>query len=336
VAAASGEALLAIINEVLDFAKIGAGQMRLVHEPIDVEAIVRSVATLFSAAAQNNSIELTVDADPALAPRRMGDSLHLRQVLMNLVGNAMKFAPHGRVVLGVHRLGDATSERVRFEVSDSGFGIDASQQEKIFEPFAQSDSPGQGGQGGTGLGLTISRELVHAMGGELGVVSAPGHGSTFGFDLTLASAPALLRVPQGTGAAAPVRPETARRRVLMVEDNPVNQLICTAMLESMGLEVVLAEDGGAALARLAEGSFAVVLMDCLMPVMDGYEATRRLRELERLEGRERTPVIALTANAFSGDVARCLAAGMDAHLAKPFKTEALQTVMAPWMRDAAA
>jgi nitrogen-specific signal transduction histidine kinase len=148
----------------------------------------------------------------------MGDSLHLRQVLMNLVGNAIKFAPQGRVVLGVHPVGDEASDQGRFEVSDSGFGIDLSQQEKIFEPFA--------------------------MGGELGVVSAPGKGSTFGFDLTLARAPALAGVQPGT-TEAPGAGKPTNSRVLLVEDNPVNQMICSAMLTTMGLEVVLAEDGAA-------------------------------------------------------------------------------------------
>jgi len=330
VASASGEALLAIINEVLDFAKIGAGQMRLVHEPIDIVAIAQSVAELFSAAAQTRSIDLALEADAALAPRRMGDSLHLRQVLMNLIGNAIKFAPHGRVVVRVQPVGAQASDRVHFEVSDSGIGIDESQQARIFEPFAQSDHPGQKPQGGTGLGLTISRDLVQAMGGRLEVSSALGRGATFGFDLTLPRAPEPPAELLRTAPAASVFGASARR-VLLVEDNPVNQVICQSMLEAMGLDVVLAEDGALALEQLAEGSFGAVLMDCQMPVMDGYEATRRLREVERLNGRARTPVIALTANAFSDDVQRCMAAGMDAHLSKPFKVQALQALLVRWI-----
>jgi len=215
-------------------------------------------------------------------------------------------------------------------VSDSGIGIDESQQARIFEPFAQSDHPGQKPQGGTGLGLTISRDLVQAMGGRLEVSSALGRGATFGFDLTLPRAPEPPAELLRTAPAASVFGASARR-VLLVEDNPVNQVICQSMLEAMGLDVVLAEDGALALEQLAEGSFGAVLMDCQMPVMDGYEATRRLREVERLNGRARTPVIALTANAFSDDVQRCMAAGMDAHLSKPFKVQALQALLVRWI-----
>lgn len=330
VAATSGEALLSIINEVLDFTKMGTGQFEVTREPIDVLNVARSVTLLFSSTAQSKLIELRLEASPALAGWRVGDALRIRQVLINLVGNAMKFTQRGTVVVRV--LGDDgdDSGRVTFEVSDSGPGIAESQLDKIFEPFVQAERTTERVLGGTGLGLAISRGLVRAMGGELDVSSKLGQGATFCFGLNL---------PRAEGAApevAPRSPEPERiarlnGRALLVEDNSVNRLIGSAMLERLGLEVVMVEDGKEALDRLASESFEVILMDCQMPVMDGYQATTRLREIERAAGKARTPVIALTANAFSGDVERCLAAGMDDHLAKPFAIEQLHAIIQRWM-----
>jgi signal transduction histidine kinase/CheY-like chemotaxis protein len=330
VATASGEALLGILNEVLDFAKIGANRFQLAADPIDVNAIARSVTTMFSASAQRKSIELQLRADPSLSDLRLGDALRLRQVLMNLVGNAMKFTPQGQVVVKTRRAGGAKSDHVAFEVSDTGLGIAASQHERIFEAFVQADDPLQQHRGGTGLGLAISRQLVRAMGGELEVVSALGQGATFRFELSLERAPDPTPSPAAQPPVA-VRREPLSGRVLLVEDNSVNRLIGSAMLESLGLDVLLAEHGEEALATLAEASVAAVLMDCQMPVMDGFEATHRIREAERLSGGPRVPVIALTANAFSGDVERCLAIGMDAHLAKPYTIDQLRAIIAPWL-----
>ena len=343
VAATSGEALLGILNEVLDFAKIGAGGLQLAREPIDVNAVARSVTTLFSASAQRKSIELRLESDPALDGWRYGDSLRLRQVLLNLVGNAIKFTQRGCIVVGTHCVGSGVSEQVAFEVSDTGIGIDKTQHDRIFEPFVQAQDPARPAQGGTGLGLAISRDLVRAMGGELVVDSLPGKGTVFSFALPLqrAPGPAAAPAPAPPTAVAPEprderRPASLSGRVLLVEDNSVNRMVGTAMLESMGLDVVVAEDGEEALAVLAQTKVALVLMDCQMPVMDGYEATHRLRERERLSCAPRLPVIALTANALSGDIERCLAAGMDAHLAKPFMISQLHALIEHWMAAARA
>ncbi|MBL8349406.1 MAG: response regulator [Burkholderiaceae bacterium] len=328
VAATSGEALMAVLNEVLDFAKLGAGALQLRHEPIELIAIAQSVATLFAAAAQRKQLVLRVQADPALAGWRLGDALRLRQVLLNLVGNAIKFTERGEIVL---RLAPADGDGVRFEVSDTGPGIAAAQHELVFEPFSQVEAPGQRPAGGTGLGLAISRQLVCSLGGELGLHSAPGLGSRFGFTLPLPRAPA----PRPPPPAAPTVPEAAMAgQVLLVEDNEVNRLIGSAMLQSLGLTVLTADDGAQAIALLARPpapDLKAVLMDCQMPVMNGYQATRQLRELEREQQRTRLPVIALTANASSADVERCFAAGMDGHLAKPFTLEQLQAMLATWM-----
>ncbi len=335
VATASGEALLATLNEVLDFAKIGSNLLHVDHAPLDVNAIARSVAALFSASAERNAIDLQFIPDPGLTAMRLGDALHLRQVLLNLVGNAIKFTPQGQVILRTQLLSDDDFERVAFEVKDAGIGIDASQLERIFEPFVQADDPARERLGGTGLGLSISRQLVRAMGGELKVTSVHGQGSTFGFELALEAAPLTAAMPLNDleGASST---ELLKGRVLLVEDNLVNQMVGVAMLESLGLDVVSSENGEEALAKLEVTPFAVVLMDCHMPVMDGYEATHRIREAERRNGRPRLPIVALTANAFTNDVDRCLAAGMDAHLAKPYSTKQLRAALAPWLQEARA
>ena len=333
VAVTSGEALLDVINEVLDFAKISANQLQLAKVPIDVNAIARSAMTVFSAAAQNKGIELRFDADPMLSEAHLGDAMRIRQVLMNLVGNAIKFTPKGAVVVTTRRVATVPSESIEFAVSDTGAGIEKSQQEHVFEPFVQADSPALHHQGSTGLGLAISRDLVRLMGGELALVSAPGEGATFSFTLPLESA-ASVTATLPPSPAPDLQP--LHGRVLLVEDNPVNRLICSAMLESIGIDVVTAEHGEQALEKLAEARFDAVLMDCLMPVMDGFEATRRFRQTELARSGSRTPIIAVTANAFVPDVERCLAAGMDAHLAKPFTIGQLRAALVRWIGQKAA
>jgi signal transduction histidine kinase/ActR/RegA family two-component response regulator len=330
VAMASGEALLAILNEVLDFAKIGSNLLHVDLAPIDVNAIARSVAALFSATAERKAIDLQFVPDPELTDMRLGDALHLRQVLLNLVGNAMKFTPQGEVTLRTRLVRDGDIERVAFEVKDAGIGIDASQLERIFEPFVQADDPTHERLGGTGLGLSISRQLVRAMGGELKVTSVHGQGSAFSFELALELAPVTAPMPLNdleNGSST----ERLNGRILLVEDNLVNQMVGVAMLESLGLDIVSAENGEEALAKLAVMPFAMVLMDCHMPVMDGYETTHRIREAESRNGHRRIPIVALTANAFENDVDRCLAAGMDAHLSKPYSTKQLRAAIAPWL-----
>ncbi len=324
VAATSGEALLSIINDVLDYSKIGAGRLALAREPLDANAVARSVATLFSALAQRKGLELRLQLDPALAGWRLGDALRLRQVLLNLVGNAMKFTQRGSVVVTTR----AVDGRVLFEVSDTGIGIERSQHRRIFEAFTQAEGDSAPRLGGTGLGLAISRELVQAMGGTIEVDSAPGTGSTFRFALDLPPAPQPAVQP-GTAAPAPDAPLCGR--VLLVEDNGVNRLVGSAMLEQLGLEVLLAEDGEQALEVLAARDVDLVLMDCQMPVLDGYAATQRWRDTERGAGRARLPIVALTANALSGDFDRCIAAGMDAYLSKPYTRAQLHATLAPWL-----
>jgi signal transduction histidine kinase/CheY-like chemotaxis protein len=326
VAAASGAALMSVLDDVLDFAKIGAGRMQIASAPMDVLALGLSVTTLFAASAQRKGLVLRLEADPRLAGWRLGDALRLRQVLLNLVGNAVKFTQRGEVVLALREAGDG-SERLQFSVRDTGPGIAAEDQARIFQPFVQARAADQPHDGGTGLGLAISAQLLQAMGGSLTVDSAPGAGATFAFSLPLARASSAPPAPPPPSPQAPLH-----GTVLLVEDNPVNRMVCQAMLQRLGLGALDAENGAQALALLdpPPPGLRAVLMDCQMPVLDGYAATLRLRALEQAAGRPRLPVIALTADAMSGDVQRCFAAGMDAHLTKPFTLQQLHAVLLPW------
>jgi signal transduction histidine kinase len=330
VAAASGAALMAVLDNVLDFAKIGAGRLQLLHAPMDVLAVGLSVTTLFAASAQRKGLALRLEADPRLAGWRVGDAMRLRQVLLNLVGNAMKFTQRGEVVLALREgRSSEPAEALHFSVRDTGPGIVEADQARIFQPFVQGEVPGQRADGGTGLGLAISSQLVEAMGGTLVLHSRPGHGASFAFCLQL---PRVAAPPAPATPVAPGVPGRLAGQVLLVEDNPVNRLVAAAMLERLGLQVLAAEQGEQALAHLTRpaAGLRAVLMDCQMPVLDGFETTRRLREMEEVQRRPRLPVIALTANALASDVQRCFAAGMDAHLTKPFTLQQLHDVLAPW------
>jgi len=310
----SAESLLAILNDILDVSKMEAGRLEVERIPFDLAALVNGVASLQQVVAEQKGLRLAWTLDPELPAGVLGDGNRLRQVLNNLLGNAVKFTSQGEVRLRV----DRAEGCVRFEVADTGIGMSADQVDRLFRPFSQADASMSRRFGGTGLGLYISQRLVELMGGRIGVTSEAGFGSTFGFTLPLVAAavapPEPPREPPGTLSG----------RVLLVEDNPVNQRLALMVLKRFGLEVERAEDGLAALGRLEEG-FDLVLMDCQMPVLDGYEATRRWRLREK--GR-RTPIVAMTANALEGDRERCLACGMDGFVAKPFRAEDLRRTLA--------
>ncbi len=310
----SAESLLAILNDILDVSQMEAGRLEVESIPFDLGALVNGVASLQQVVAEQKGLRLAWKVDPELPAGVRGDGNRLRQVLNNLLGNAVKFTRTGEVRLRV----DRAEGCVRFEVADTGIGMTPEQVGRLFQAFSQADASMSRRFGGTGLGLYISQRLVELMGGHIGVTSEAGFGSSFGFTLPLVAAPVAPRT------ASRETPETLAGRVLLVEDNPVNQRLALMVLKRFGLEVERAEDGLAALGRLEEG-FDLVLMDCQMPVLDGYEATRRWRLREK--GR-RTPIIAMTANAMEGDRERCLACGMDGFVAKPFRAEDLRQVLA--------
>ena len=466
----SAESLLSVINDILDFSKIEAGKLKLDYEPFDLRSVVEDAVESFAERAASKGLELICDIPPALHTAVSGDALRLRQVLVNLIGNAVKFTEKGEIRVRVRALAStATTAQLGFEVQDTGVGIKAENQQAVFDAFSQEDGSPSRKYGGTGLGLAISRQLIELMGGNIGLTSEPAVGSTFHFTILLRQEPdtsqalkptrlagarvlvvddnptsreilatclgswgmqvrladsgsqalAVLRreaadaidvvvldfhMPDMNGMAVaramqadsalcelplimlssvyanPARPDlqspaiaawltkparqaqllaclnsvlageaahTATQtqrlralqhssavqgyRVLLVEDNPVNEEVARIMLLALGAEVTSARNGREALATLREQRFVAVLMDCQMPEMDGYEATREWRDWEaRQPQQSRTPIIGLTANALQGDEQRCRAAGMDGYLSKPFTLSQLHETLAIW------
>jgi len=334
----SSESLLSILNDVLDFSKIEAGKLELKNSDFRLDRTIAEVVELLLPKAQKKGLRLHYAIDAGVPGSLRGDPSRLRQVLVNLVGNAVKFTENGSVEIRVRPVvEDGGAPFLRFEVADTGIGIRPSQREKIFESFSQADGSSTRQYGGTGLGLAISKQLVVMMGGGIGVLSDPGAGSTFWFTLPLRKAHFALPpedLPE-TPPAAAERP-ALKGRVLLAEDNPVNQEVTRAMLASFGLEVTIAGNGSEALEALSRGRFDIVLMDCQMPGMDGYEATRQVRERESSGAcpggpAPRIPIVALTAHAMQGDRETCLAAGMDDYLAKPFSTAELKKTLGKWL-----
>ncbi|MBL9037571.1 MAG: response regulator [Archangium sp.] len=315
----SGEALLDIVNDVLDLSKIEANRLELESAVFDLAHLVSTAVRTFAPQVQKKRVALSCEIAPSAVGPTRGDPGRLRQVVNNVVSNAVKFTDVGSVRVDVERLGDL----VRVRVIDTGPGIPAARLAVIFEPFEQGDGSTARRYGGTGLGLTISRRLVRLMGGDLVASSSEGVGSTFEATFlapaVVIDAPVLERKPS---AASP-----RRMRVLLAEDNRTNAVMTTAMVERLGHAIEVVTTGLEAVSRLQREPFDLVLMDVLMPECDGLEATRRIRHWEAPSGKH-VPIVALTANAVRGDDLKCLSAGMDAYLAKPVTVEALADMLA--------
>jgi signal transduction histidine kinase/ligand-binding sensor domain-containing protein/ActR/RegA family two-component response regulator len=311
--------LLRLLNDLLDMAKIEAGKLTLESAPFRLEAALLEVTGLMSGLAREKS--LTLEPDFQLDGLVLaGDAARIRQVVSNLLTNAIKFSERGTITLRAAAVAVTPDwATVQIAVEDQGIGIPADRLEHVFDAFEQAEASTSRRFGGTGLGLAICRELVESMGGTIAVTSRVGEGSRFHFTLTL---PRVERLPEPDSVAAATAAVPAGTRVLLCEDNPVNQRVATRMLEMLGHSVTLARDGREAIERYQESSFDVVLMDLMMPEVDGIEATRRIREMEHSAGR-RTPIVALTASAFREDVERCLACGMDGFVSKPFVRQSL-------------
>jgi TMAO reductase system sensor TorS len=325
----SGETLLDVINEILDFSKIEAGRLEIEAVEFDCRETINDVVTLLSERASRKGLVLMHRTERNVPEAVVGDPSRVKQVLTNLVGNAIKFTERGEVRVGMSVAEqDGDTYVLRFEVRDTGIGIAPDAMAYIFDAFSQADGSMRRRYGGTGLGLTIAKQLASVMGGELGVDSMPGRGSTFWFTVRV---PGAQRV---RGAPAPhveeAVPSTFSGRVLLAEDNPVNRELAVAMLEAVDLEVVVAVDGREAVAQAAQGGIDLVLMDCQMPELDGFVATEAIRAAEAQAG-ARVPIVALTANAMEGDRERCLACGMDDYLSKPFKPAQLYAILARWL-----
>ncbi|MCV2369276.1 response regulator [Roseateles oligotrophus] len=328
----SGHHLLALVNDILDLARIESGKLAVDAGPVNVRETVDDVCRLLGETARDKGLGFELKLSPALPNYALGDASRIKQVLHNLIGNAIKFTERGQVLIEVGTTLDMRAGTLlRFAVRDTGEGIAGDQMERVFAPFEQAESalghPGKPRrQDGTGLGLTISRELARAMGGDLRCSSVSGQGSLFEFTLPLLAC--VSEVPPLSSARGVVQPAPKLSgRVLLVDDSVVNVLVATAMLESCGLQVEHAEDGLQALERLETAAYDLVLMDCQMPKMDGFEATRRWRIQERSRFLGHVPIVALTASAVNGDRERCIQSGMDDYLVKPFEMDDLVAVV---------
>ncbi len=327
----SANILLKIINDILDLSRIEAGKLPIEQYPFRAEAALKEVINLLASLARQKNLQLNLELPENLPHTLIGDADRLKQVLLNLLNNALKFTESGHVTLSVsvNQLLEQTAT-LTFTIIDTGIGLNTEQLQKIFDPFTQADSSTTRRYGGTGLGLTICRHLIELMGGEIHCESELYHGSRFWFRLPFTLQNTDLEIAKhALNAPIHIRPNAT---VLVVEDNPVNQQVVMHMLKKIGLAYEIAENGRTALAMLSTSNvWDIVLMDCQMPVMDGFEATQRWRAQELLLGQPRIPIIALTANAMQGDEERCLAVGMDAHLAKPINLGSLTQMLAQWL-----
>ncbi|HLJ21716.1 MAG TPA: ATP-binding protein, partial [Stellaceae bacterium] len=322
----SGEHLLSVVEDVLDISKLEAGRMALESTVFRFSDVVTSAVDLLRAKAVEKGLALGAVIDPGIAQNFIGDPTRIRQVLVNLIGNALKFTDKGSVAVSAHYVPDADgTPTVRVEVRDTGIGISAEAQKSLFQTFTQADGTITRRFGGTGLGLAISKQLVELMGGKIGLESTPGEGSLFWFTLS----------PRRTALAAEDSPHTARSgtdltgyRVLLVEDVEINRLIAREALRRMGCGVEMAEDGARAVEMALAADYDLVLMDIQMPRMDGVEAARRIRAAGG--PRSRVPIVALTAHAMASERESYLAAGLDDYLSKPFKPAALREIVARW------
>ncbi len=331
----SAEALLSILNDILDFSKIAAHKLLLEDIPFSLRSLVGELVTLLSSQDKAKNVALIAEIDPSLPEMLLGDPTRVRQVLINFMTNAIKFTEQGEVRVRVRCL-SAFASRVmlRIEVCDTGIGIPEEKQKDLFLSFTQVDGSTTRKYGGTGLGLAIVRQLVLMMGGKIGVESVPGQGAVFWCELDFPVAAMGMQTEARKENTAQAE-SPLQGHILLVEDNKVNQMVASKMLTGMGLTVDLAENGEKALAALAENRYDLVLMDCQMPVLDGYEATRAFRSQEP-QGEKRLPIIAMTANAMAGDRQKCLDAGMDDYLAKPVKKELLRKLLGQWLTPASS
>jgi two-component system, sensor histidine kinase len=343
----SAQGLLILINDILDLSKIAAGKLDL--EPVNFELapLIEGTAAILSESARDKKLSLMTYIDPELPRSVVGDPGRLRQVLLNLTGNAIKFTEQGEVVVRAtmvpktaedHATTDGGNQnspdeiRVAFTITDTGIGLSESEIARLFRPFTQADGSTTRRFGGTGLGLSISKRLSELMGGEIGVTSSPGKGATFWFTITLTlseeSRQRLHDVPESAQDTIKFAP--AGTTILLAEDNAVNQMVTQLQLKKLGYDCSVVSTGREAVQALEQKSYALVLMDCQMPDMDGLEATKAIRKAEAHTGRH-IPIIGLTAHAMGGDREKCIACGMDEYLSKPASIDQLSTSLKKWI-----
>lgn len=325
----AAKTLLGVLNDILDFSKIEARKLELEESPFSLRDSLHSVLDMLRVRAEEKNVALECRVASHVPDVFVGDSTRLRQILLNLLGNGLKFTEEGEVRVEVDAV-DVTGQEatLHFSVMDTGIGMDERAQGRLFQPFSQSDSSVTRRYGGTGLGLAISYELLSIMGGCIQVDSAPGRGTSFHFTVTL---PTVSKESRAAGVADVTAPPTelAGKRVLLVEDNDINQLIASSLLEQVGIVVSLANNGVEAVEAVKQGCFDLVLMDIQMPLMDGLEATRRIRALAEVPAH--MPIVAMTAHAMSSDYAKSIEAGMNDHVTKPIDPTHLYSVLVRWM-----
>ena len=336
----SAKSLLTIINDILDFSKIEADKLVIEHIEFNLLLVIEGVTALMGWNAKEKGLHFASSVDPSLPAILKGDPGRLRQVLLNLIGNAVKFTPTGSVTLRVLPIAaNDTTISIRFEIQDTGIGIPASSLPRLFDPFTQADTSTTRKYGGTGLGLTICKRLVTLMNGDIGVTSNTGTGTLFWVTLPFSQIPqGSQHHPEPTPVAAglaPVSPKPADKNqhlLLLAEDNITNQKLAMLVLKKLGYSVHAVPNGREALEAVRSGSYSLVLMDCQMPEMDGFEATAAIRQLESGTDHH-LPIIAMTANAMQGDREKCLAGGMDDYISKPIDHSHLQRVLARWLHS---
>jgi signal transduction histidine kinase/CheY-like chemotaxis protein len=319
----SARGLLHIINDVLDLSKIEAGRMALKLEPVRLASLLDVTHHILRADAEARGLRFTTCLDPNLPEWVMADAGRIRQGLLNFTSNAIKFTAAGEVRIDASR--DPDSGHILFQVTDTGIGIPPEGRKKLFQPFTQLDASDRREYGGTGLGLSITRRLVELMGGTIGVESQPGVGSTFWFRLPLQSAKPEQNLPAAETNPADAATGVCRHPVLVVEDNAVNRRVAVGLLQKLGYAVDAVTNGREAVERVAAAEYSLVLMDCQMPVMDGFDATREIRK----RGCQ-IPIVALTARAMRDDEQQCLDAGMNDYLSKPIELKLLGAALARW------
>ena len=347
IAHSSGRVMLDLIAGILDFSKIEAGRMEVDCHPFDPRAMIEQTAEMLSASAREKGLLLSLSIAPGLPQSVLGDQVRLRQVLSNLISNAIKFTMAGTISISARLDPKASNSDVlmlQFDVRDSGIGIPADRLETVFDAFAQADGSTTRRFGGTGLGLSIARQLVVMMGGEIGVTSEPGVGSTFWFTVALKRDPAFSMGGTTKSAVNPVEagvvcvasspaPVPQPIRALLVEDNPVNREVASEFLRRCGCAVDTAHDGRQALTAWERDRYDIIFMDCQMPEMDGFEAAQAIRVGEQVQELLRVPIIALTANALDEERERCIAAGMDDFLTKPTDQARINRALDRWVRE---
>lgn len=337
----SGDSLLSLINDILDYSKIEAGEMSLTNSDFDLRDFVRDVVHSLKTLAQDKSLKLACKISSGAAKIWHGDPAKLRQILFNLIGNAIKFTEHGGIDVNAKIISKKQDvSTIEFRISDTGVGIQPEFQQKLFDAFTQADNTTASKYGGTGLGLAISKRLVKLMGGDIGVTSKVGKGSTFRFTILVANNKQTLPLENSLMAlSSPGNVTTDHKRkkyrILVAEDDIFNQEVIRGLFQALGYKIDICENGSETLVALQEKTYDIVFMDCQMPVLDGFATTQELRRKLPANGRARVPVIALTAHASAQTKATCLHAGMDDFMTKPIRSVELQSMLHRWLPGSA-